>query len=164
MTWAILIVHIIYNKSEFPAGHPLIPIACLDACAGSRSGQAFAGFCRECRGILSSRTFPYFTVLKENLFSVCLFPFLFHSLTDLTHRGRGQTEGADFTPDLSPLALHKVPLLDSTHLRDFLLPSRGVYSLLLWTHSSPKSLWQSCLTARLETDKREVEEVIHYVL
>lgn len=161
-----MIVHIIYHKSEFPAEHPLIPIACLDACAGSCSGQAFAGFCREFRGILSSRTFPYFTVLKETLFSVCLFFFLFHSLTNLTHGGRGQTKGADFTPDLSPLPLRKVPLLGSAHFFfffDFLLLSRGVYSLLFWDHSSPESTWQSCLAARLETDKREVEEVIHYI-
>lgn len=118
-----MIVHIIYHKSEFPAEHPLIPIACLDACAGSRSGQAFAGFCREFRGILSSRTFPYFTVLKETLFSVCLFFFLFHSLTNLTYGGRGQTKGADFTPDLSPLPLRKVPLLGSALFFFFFLTS-----------------------------------------
>lgn len=125
-----MIVHIIYHKSEFPAEHPLIPIACLDACAGSCSGQAFAGFCREFRGILSSRTFPYFTVLKETLFSVCLFFFLFHSLTNLTHGGRGQTKGADFTPDLSPLPLRKVPLLGSAHffffLTSFFFPEESI--------------------------------------
>lgn len=73
VTWAILIVHIIYNKSEFQAGHPLIPIVCLDSCAGSHSGQAFAGFCREFRGILSSRDFSYFSVERKLIFSLSVF-------------------------------------------------------------------------------------------
>lgn len=135
-----MIIHIIYHKSEFSAEHPLIPIACLDACSGSRSGQAFAGFCREFRGILSSRTSPYFTVLKETLFSVCLFFFLFHSLTNLTHGGRGQTKGADFTPDLSPLPLCKVLLLGSAHFFFFFgLPSsfqRSLFSVVLGSFKS----------------------------